>query len=38
MKTIQKFENIMDKVSEPITYICCVCLIGRVLLSFMFGI
>jgi hypothetical protein len=38
MKTILKFEKIMDKVSEPIAYVCCVCLVGRVLVSFVFGI
>ena len=38
MKTILKFEKFMDKVSEPIAYVCCVCLVGRVLVSFVFGI
>ena len=38
IERIEKFENIMDKISEPIAIVCCVCLVGRVLVSFVFGI
>jgi hypothetical protein len=38
MKTIERFERTMDKVSMPIVILCGVFLIGRVLMSFVFGI
>ena len=37
-KSIEKFEKIMDKVSMPIALICATYLIGRTLVSFVFGI
>ena len=38
MNKIQKFEKKLDKLSEVIAYVCCVCLISRVLISFVFDI
>jgi hypothetical protein len=37
-KSIERFEKFMDKVSMPIALICTTFLIGRALLSFIFGI
>ena len=37
-KSIERFEKFMDKVSMPIALICATFLIGRMLVSFIFGI
>jgi hypothetical protein len=37
-KRIESFEKIMDKVSMPIALLCGAYLIGRTLVSFVFGI
>ena len=37
-KSIERFEKIMDKASMPIALICATFLIGRTLVSFIFGI
>lgn len=37
-KSIERFEKIMDKASMPIALICATFLIGRTLVSFVFGI
>ena len=37
-KSIERFEKFMDKVSMPIALSCTAFLIGRVLVSFIFGI
>lgn len=37
-KIINKFELVMEKITIPILFVCCVYLIGRVLVSFVFGI
>ncbi len=38
MKTIERFERFMDKISMPCTILCSVFLIGRAFVSFVFGI
>jgi hypothetical protein len=37
-KKIERFESVMDKASMPIALLCTSFLIGRVLVSFIFGI
>ena len=37
-RSIERFEKFMDKVSMPIALSCTAFLIGRALLSFIFGI
>jgi hypothetical protein len=38
MKLIEKFENIMDKLSMPMTLICGGLLFARVIASFVFNV
>lgn len=37
-KRIERFEKIMDKASMPMVLLCATYLIGRTLVSFVFGI